>query len=146
MRNVGHVVRVREGSAEVVMGAHLECKRCGACMAGIEEKQRTLEATNGIGATVGQKVEIEIEPTQAVGAAFLIFILPLIAALLGGWAGYRLAGYTGLRADAGGIGLGVIAFIAAFALLRHIDRLRSGALIARIVKLVPEEDLLERGD
>jgi sigma-E factor negative regulatory protein RseC len=115
-------------------------------MAGIEEKQRTLEATNGIGATVGQKVEIEIEPTQAVGAAFLIFILPLIAALLGGWAGYRLAGYTGLRADAGGIGLGVIAFIAAFALLRHIDRLRSGALIARIVKLVPEEDLLERGD
>jgi sigma-E factor negative regulatory protein RseC len=145
MRTIGNVVSVSENSAQVVLGVHTECRHCGACAAGLEDRQRTVEAANAIRAAVGQRVEVEIEPAHAVGAALLIFIMPLVVALAGGLGGYRLAAYLGLRADVCGIGLGVVAFIAVFVLLRHIDRLRSGALIARIVRLVPDEDLPEGG-
>ena len=46
MRNSGYVVGVTKDIAEVVLGSHLECKHCGACIAAAGDKQRKLEAVN----------------------------------------------------------------------------------------------------
>ena len=140
MRNSGYVVSVREDRAEVVLGAHLECKHCGACIAAVSEKERKLDAINEIGARAGQKVEIELKPGYAVSAAFLIFVLPVIAAIGGGFAGYSLGGALGLRPDLAGIGLGVLGLVMSFVLLRYIEKTGSAARMPRIVGLITDDD------
>jgi sigma-E factor negative regulatory protein RseC len=108
MRNVGYVVNLKENLAEVMLGRHAECKSCGACLASMDQKQRKLVATNHMGARAGQRVEVEIRPIHAVGAAFLIFIVPVIAALGAGFLGYRIFQSIGWPATAGAIGLGCL--------------------------------------
>ncbi|MFH1312960.1 MAG: SoxR reducing system RseC family protein [Candidatus Eisenbacteria bacterium] len=140
MRNSGYVISVREDRAEVVLGAHLECKHCGACIAAMSEKERKLDAINEIGALPGQRVEIELRPGYAVRAAFLIFVLPVIAAVGGGLAGYSLGGMLGLRRDLAGIGLGSLALVLSFVLLRYIEKTGSTDRIPRVVGLITDED------
>jgi sigma-E factor negative regulatory protein RseC len=143
MKNSGFVVSVREDRAEVVLGTHLECRHCGACIAGISEKERKLEAINEIGARAGQRVEIELKPVHALSAAFLLFILPVLAALGGGWAGYVLGGVLGWRRDLTGIGVGALTLVLSFMFLRHVEKIGSTGRIPRIVGLITEDDTQE---
>ena len=145
MRNSGFVVSVTKDTAEVVLGAHLECKHCGACVAAASDKQRKLDALNEIGARAGERVIVELKPQHAVLAAFLIFVLPVVAALGGGFAGYRLAGTLGLRRDIVGVGLGAAALVLSFLLLRYVERTGQAARMPRIVGLVTDHDPLEGG-
>jgi sigma-E factor negative regulatory protein RseC len=140
MRNHGYVVSLREKVAEVVLGGHAECKHCGACLAALDEKRRTLPASNEIGARVGQKVEVEIAPGRAVTAAFVLFILPLVAAFVGGWGGYRLGPGLGLPAAAGGVGFGLAGFVLVFVALRHLEKAGGRESIARIVRIDEDDD------
>ena len=139
MRSVAYVVKKGDGVAEVVLGRHLECKQCGSCIGAMSNKERRLEAINEIGAEAGQRVEIEIEPRHAVGAAFVMFVLPVISALGLGFAGSYLAGSIGLRRDLGGILMGTLGFVFAFLLLRHIENSGRGR-IPRITRLIPGGD------
>jgi sigma-E factor negative regulatory protein RseC len=139
MKSVAYVVGVQGSTAQVVLGSHLECKQCGACIATLGNKERNLEAVNDIGAAVGQRVEVEIAPRHAVGAAFLLFVMPVISALVFGFVGAYLAARLGLRRDLGGIGLGIAGFSCSFLLLRYIDRTRKAGM-PRIVKLLGGEE------
>jgi sigma-E factor negative regulatory protein RseC len=143
MRNVGYVVNLKEDLAEIMLGRHAECKRCGACLASLDQKQRKLLAENGIGARAGQRVEVEIRPIHAVGAAFLIFIMPVISGLAGGFLGYRISQSIGWPVTAGAIGLGCLAFASSFLLLRSVERAGSQARLATIVRILPDEDAAE---
>jgi positive regulator of sigma E activity len=88
-------------------------------------------------------VEVEIRPVDAVGAAFLIFILPLIAALGGGFGGYQAASAIGWTPAGGAIILGLVSFILSFLLLRQVERMRSKADLAQIVRILPDEEPAE---
>jgi sigma-E factor negative regulatory protein RseC len=144
MRSVAYVVSVSNGIAEIVLGMHLECRQCGGCLAAMSEKERRLEVSNDIGAGVGQRVEIEIKPAQAVGAAFLMFVFPVVAALALGLAASHIARSAGLPGDLFGIGVGALGFVCSFLILRHIER--SGrSRIPRIVKLLRDQDRPEGG-
>lgn len=145
MKSVGYVLRADENGAEVVLGAHHECKHCGACLASLDATQRKLKAVNKIGASEGQRVEIEIEPRHAVAAAFLMFVFPVVAAVGCGILGAHLAGMLGFRRDLGGIGLGSVGLACSFLLLRHVERMSSRGGIATIVKLIADEDSAEGG-
>jgi sigma-E factor negative regulatory protein RseC len=144
MKSVGYVVGVGEGRAEVVLGAHKECRHCGACLAALDEKQRRLPALNDIGASVGQQVEIEIEPAHAVGAAFLMFVVPVVAAVGLGLLGAHAAGSLGLRRDFGGIGLGSVGLVCSFLLMRYVEKASCRSGIARIVRIT-DDDSAEGG-
>lgn len=144
MRSVAYVTSIENGTAEVVLGKHIECKQCGGCAVAGGNKERRLKARNEIEAEVGQKVEIEIDPAHAVTAAFIMFVLPVIAALALGFTGSYLAGFLGWPRDAAGIGLGTVGFVCSFLLLRHIERSSSIGL-PRIVKLVSEDQPPEGG-
>jgi sigma-E factor negative regulatory protein RseC len=144
MRSVAYVVSVSNGVAEIVLGRHLECEQCGSCIAAMSKQERRLEALNDIGAGVGQRVEIEVKPVLAVGAAFLMFVFPVVAALALGFAASYIAGYAGLPGDLFGIGVGTLGFICSFLILRHIEK--SGrSRIPRIIKLLPDQDRPEGG-
>jgi sigma-E factor negative regulatory protein RseC len=139
MRTVGHVVSVDGEFAEVVLGRYAECKRCGACLAKIDAKERRIRTLNPISADVGARVEVEIEPVQAVGSAFLIFIMPLIILVGAGFAGYRIGGNLGfhpvtLAAVGGVVGLGSSVLI-----LRYLDRSVSGRRPTSIVGILADE-------
>lgn len=135
MRNHGYVVSIDEKVAQIVLGGHAECKHCGACLAALDEKHRTLPASNEIGARVGQRVEVEVAPGRAVTAAFVLFILPLVAALLGGWAGFVLGPAAGIPPVAGAAVLGLVGLALVFVALRRLDRPGGRESIARIVRI-----------
>jgi len=113
---------------------------CGACLASLDPKQRTLLAANDRGAGIGDAVEFEVPPVRAVGSAFLLFIVPLFSALAGAYLGHRISRALGWPEVAGAIGLGCLAFMLSFLILRFVERAASRTSMARIVRILPDED------
>jgi sigma-E factor negative regulatory protein RseC len=140
MRSTGHVVKVKPGLAEVLLGRHAQCVRCGGCIAGADDRERRVEAVDRLGAAVGAKVEIEISPGRVVGAAFLVFLLPVLVALAGGYAGYSLGGRLGVSPALMGIGLGCLALVGSFFLIRLADKARGRSDLPRIVRILDEDE------
>ena len=83
MKESGKVTRIIEpGLAEVEIKASSTCAKCGIChfdQAGM----LSIEASNDIGASAGDTVEIDIPEGSVVLSSFLIFIFPLIAFFVG---------------------------------------------------------------
>jgi sigma-E factor negative regulatory protein RseC len=145
MRNLGYVVNVDIDKAEVVLGEHLTCEGCGACVAVMGGKQRKLVAANDIGAQIGQKVEIEIPPRYAVGAAFLLFIFPLMAALGGGLPGYHLAHRVGLVPEVGAIVLGGVSLMISYLVVKAVGDGLGMRRLPRIVRTLTDNQPPEGG-
>jgi sigma-E factor negative regulatory protein RseC len=139
MRSIGFVSKVKPGVAEVLLGKHAQCVGCGGCMAAADDRDRRIEAANDLGAPVGAQVEIEISPGRLVAAAFLLFLLPILVALAGGYAGYSLARWIGVSPTLMGIGLGCVGLVGSFLLLRRADRAGGRAGLPRIVRIVEDE-------
>lgn len=140
MKNIGRVVNLRDGLAEIAIGRHATCESCGACLASLDPKQRTLLAANDRGAGIGNTVEIEVPPVRAVGAAFLLFIAPLALGLAGAYLGYRIALSLGWPEAIVAIGLGCVAFMLSLLILRFAEHSGSRARMARIVRILPDEN------
>ncbi len=138
MRNLGLIVSTRDGIARVILGPHVECNKCGACLAALDNKARTIDALNSIGAKVGQRVEIEIKPSHAVGIAFLIFVLPVVVAIIAGLFGLRLGEALGLRGDYFAMGFGAGGFVGSMLVLRLIDRRLGKRNMPVVVNLAEE--------
>ena len=69
------------GLARVRFSARAECVKCGACMRNGDEAY--LDASNEIGAKIGDAVKVEIQGQKVLQAAFLLYIAPLIAMIIG---------------------------------------------------------------
>ena len=145
MRNLGYVVNVDMDKAEVLLGEHLACKRCGGCMAAMGEKQRRLLAANDIGARIGQKVEIETPPGYAVSAAFLLFIFPLMVAFGAGVVGYHLGQRVGLLPEVGAVGLGGVCFILSYLVVKVLGDGSGLRRLPRIVRTLTDNQPAEGG-
>jgi len=86
----GLVIKVNdeEGTVTVKVGKHEECSACGACAG---SRQLTVEAVNELGAALGQRVRFSLQEQHMLKGAFIVFLLPLIFAGLGGFlAGWEL--------------------------------------------------------
>lgn len=86
----GFVIEIAGSIAQVKVGRHSECKNCGACPG---DNSVIVSAKNDIGAVVGQRVLFEVKETNAVMAAFLVFIVPLIGLFLGAVLGWFVSTY-----------------------------------------------------
>lgn len=81
-----------------------------------------IEARNDIGAEPGDWVRLEMESRHVLTAAFMIYVFPLIAAVLGYFAGALLASQMGISGTAAG-GLGAaLFFVMSYAGIRAYDR------------------------
>ncbi len=83
----GIVLELRGELAHIRVGRHEECVSCGACGGA---RNVTVDAVNGLGAQPGQHVKFEMQETNVLTGAFMVFILPLLAAALGGFLGWQL--------------------------------------------------------
>lgn len=84
MNQIGYIKeKMSENTAKVSMRKHAACGECGACQHGQENMQLDIIALNKINANIGEKVEVDLETTNVLKAAFIMYVLPLIATLLG---------------------------------------------------------------
>jgi positive regulator of sigma E activity len=140
MRSIAYVVKTGPEGADVLLGKHAQCVRCGGCLAAADDTQRRIKVSNEIGAAEGVRVEIEVSPGLLVGAAFLMFMLPVFVALAGGYAGYRLAGALGGPPTLIGIGLGCLAFAASFLVLKVMGESGRKSALPRIIRILSEDE------
>lgn len=83
MNRNGVVTEVKGDRAVVQLLKHTACGECGACHLGDDSKHVRIECANEPGAQVGEFVEIDLESPNVLGAAFIMYTIPLAALILG---------------------------------------------------------------
>jgi sigma-E factor negative regulatory protein RseC len=123
IEEVGIVVELKGKHTVVVMCQKSSlCEHCatsGSCAIGDDSKSRLVEAQNMLGATIGDEVCISTT-TKSFLSSFLLYIVPLIALVIGAVAG-KLVGEnlaTGLDPNLLSAIFGVFFLIGSFVLLR----------------------------
>lgn len=93
----GIVIGMRDGRALVKAQRSSACTGCVAlevCHRG-EGEEMVIETLNPVGARIGERVKIAIEPGIFLKASFLIYIIPIISLGLGAVAGKSISDYLG---------------------------------------------------
>ena len=115
----GVVIEVTGHTAKVRASIHSDCDHCGLCPG---NNAMILEAANEAGANVGDRVLIQNKTMNGLLAAFIMFLLPLLAVVLGIVLGYylsfRFMVSTKILMIAGGSLFGLGAFI----FIRRLDK------------------------
>ncbi|QXM05946.1 SoxR reducing system RseC family protein [Crassaminicella indica] len=84
MIQVGKVIEILDNNrARVLMRKHAACGECGACQHGQENMNLKIIAFNASNAKVGELVEVNLETQNVLGAAFIAYVIPLFALLIG---------------------------------------------------------------
>ena len=85
------------GMAEVVVARSTACGgNCSSCEACMFQSELKAVAHDRIGVQPGQKVVIQSKTSRVFGAAVLVYVMPLILALLGYFAAYAAGAAEGL--------------------------------------------------
>ena len=92
------VTRCLDGdTAEVVVTRATACgSNCGSCEACVFQNELKTVARNLIGARPGQKVLIESKSAQVYGAILLVYIVPIVLAVLGCFTAYAAGASEGI--------------------------------------------------
>ena len=86
-----------EDTAEVVVTRATACgSNCGNCEACVFQNELKTVARNLIGARPGQRVLIESKSAQVYGAILLVYIVPIVLAVLGCFAAYAAGASEGI--------------------------------------------------
>lgn len=132
---MGIVLEASENLARVKVNRHGECSNCGACPG---DSAMIMDVKNKICAKPGQRVLIEVPEFNVVKAAFIVYILPIISAILGFSAGYGISVETGLNKKIIEAVFSIIFFIAASLIIKIFDNsLKNGASTQpEIIKII----------
>ena len=83
--------------AEVVVTRATACgSNCSSCEACVFQNELKTVARNLIGAKPGQKVQIESQSSKVYGAILLVYIVPVILAVLGCFTAYAAGAGEGI--------------------------------------------------
>lgn len=116
----GIVIEIIDNNiAKVKVGRHNECKNCGACPG---DSSVVIEAKNPIGAKTGQRISFQMKETNMLMAAFIVYIAPLIAVVLGILVGEVIAKKLGYSVRDFQIGGGIIFFILSLFNIKKFDK------------------------
>jgi sigma-E factor negative regulatory protein RseC len=92
MRERGRVLETRGNMARVEILRRDECSRCKVC--GFGSRDRVIaNAVNSIGAKIHDDVELELEGSQVVRAAVIVYLIPLAFFLVGLYLGTVFASF-----------------------------------------------------
>jgi len=90
MEQIGKIVELLDkDTAKVLMQQHTDCGKCGACSMGRNMDIVTI-ADNNIDAKVGDMVELKMETSNVLSAAFIMYVIPLITLVTGIFLGSKL--------------------------------------------------------
>lgn len=123
MKETGLVVGVHENNATVKIERRSACGSCKGCRLGTsDETFMNIEVSNEVGAMVGDIVEVDMETTNVLLAAFIMYGIPLIALLTGIFVSYGLSRLVGYTSDAIHMLFGILTMIIAFFLIRRNEK------------------------
>jgi sigma-E factor negative regulatory protein RseC len=114
----GIIIETAGKMAKVKTSRHNDCANCGSCPG---NSAAVLDVRNPVGAKVGQKVIIELQEVNMLKAAFTVYILPLLALLVGATTGGAFAAWAGTAETLSRVLGAVIAFAGSIWYIRHYD-------------------------
>lgn len=137
----GEVIDSRDGIAVVLVNRSSACEGCGAkgaCHTFGGGRDAKISVDNEVGAKAGDVVEIGIEEASLVKASFVVYILPIIALLLGAVAGQSLSGYIGISEGGAAAFGGLLALIGSLIVIRLFDPVfkKYRSMRPKIIKVV----------
>jgi sigma-E factor negative regulatory protein RseC len=106
------------------------CKACASrksCASGANNAQ-PVEAINQVGAQVGDIIQVYMNTSSLLKAAFLLYVFPILCMMAGGAAGYLLTGRLGLDSPLLPVGTA----FGCFALAMILVRIRAGRMAFNI--------------
>ena len=86
MKSIGIVERINDDNTCTVSVARVSMcgENCGACKGGCKPTDKVVSANiNGCDVRVGDRVILNTETKEVMAAAFLVYILPILALILG---------------------------------------------------------------
>lgn len=116
--NISGIVKENKGTVAVVKivrstSCGENCASCGMCSGHDTE----IEAINLCNAYVGDTVTVHMADKKVLGAAFLVYIIPLICLILGYAAGFNIS-----KKETAGIVCGFLLMFLAFVVIHIIDK------------------------
>lgn len=115
----GIVIAIDGQIAKVKASRHVDCASCGACPGDLAA---ILDVYNPVAAKVGQRVMIQIPETHMLKAAFIVYLLPLITAFAGFFAGRWIAQKFGLPVLLLEVGVSFVAFALTLLYIKYYDK------------------------
>lgn len=91
---MGVVLETDASTAKVKINRHGECSNCGACPG---DSAMIIDVRNKICAKPGQRVIINMPEANMLKAAFVVYLMPLIAAVIGYSAGAAISTAAGIN-------------------------------------------------
>ena len=133
MTELGVVLKVKDGFAQVRVGRNSACASCGKCGMTTKQKHVDFYASNEIGVEVGDTVELDIPDGNSAKLALFAYFVPLAPALALMFLALGLNWSEFLA-----IGLFFVGLAAGFAVLSLIDRARKHKWMStpKITKIV----------
>lgn len=119
MEEEGVVVATEGDIAKVKVKRHSDCENCGACPG---NQAMLVDVRNPLGAHINQRVGFRIQESNMLKAAFVVFILPLAASVVG-YIGVQFLAehYSHYSGWMGTLGA-VTGFLTALLYIRNYDR------------------------
>ncbi len=96
MKQYGIVTSVEGETAKVLMKRHSSCGSCSACKMGQEEAKLEVKAINNVNAKTGEWVSVNMEDQDVLTAAFMVYVIPLLALLVGVIGGSYILSLVGI--------------------------------------------------
>ena len=115
----GIVIEVINDMAKIKVGRHNDCSNCGACPG---SDSVIISAINKVGAKPGQRVAFQMKEVNVLRAAFVVFILPLVAIFIGVLLGGFIGGYIGDKTYTFQIVGGIITFLLSLIFIKLFDK------------------------
>lgn len=115
----GLVIEVIDSVAKIKVGRHNDCSNCGACPG---NDSVIISANNKVRAKPGQRVIFEVKEVNVLKSAFVVFILPLIAAFIGVLLGGVVGKYIEFNIYVSQIAGGIITFLLSMIFVKLFDR------------------------
>ena len=137
MRELGEVVAIEDGIAKVKFKRSSACGHCGACGILKDMSEIVIEVKNSLGASVGERVEVEFEESNSLKSAALAYLFPLIMLIMGVVLGYVIgsSGLLPIPTEIFAAILGIVFVIITWFILRLIDK-KLKKRVASIYKMV----------
>lgn len=149
MNSNGIVIDLVGDRAKVKLQKHSICGDCGACQHGEENMEMVVEALNEAHASKGDYVVIDLETANVLGAAFIVYMIPLVAFLISMFLTKTLMEMTGMinMVELVSALMGFVAMGIAFFFIRKNETRfhRSKKYLSTITEIVEKKTMLVTG-
>lgn len=121
MKEYGVVLSLENGNAVIGLKRNSACSSCGACELGSNHAQMEITLENTVDAKPGDTVEIQLPASQFLKASAILYLLPLVALILGIVLGYYAGVSLDLNADMIGAVTGILFTILSYVSIRRLE-------------------------